>query len=417
MWKSTKATGMGAVVALAMFAAVPAAASASFVGPSVGGSGTSCNHTGYAKISEAITKETAGGTITICPGTYNEQLVIEKELTLAGRGHPVIALPGSPKPTVSGCDSAVNATTGGEDQDLVSICTDKTVTVKGITFEAKWPEGTCNDSLYGIMVLGGATLDASKILINGAGAYPINGCQGGLGIEAGWGYGIDEPGHLVLEKSRVENYQKNGITVDGAGSTATITNVYEQGAGPTAQGQNGVQISRGATATISKAEVVANECNIAHVCGSSSSVEWAEDASGILFYEPGTGSTVSESKLAENNIGVEYVSAEPPAKSNITLSGDKIKGGYASVQVNQGSATLTEDKFSEALIGLDVNAYGYGDDSYGPTITSSESKISGTDAAVQVESSLAGTAGSLSLSGGRVRGFINNYDPEFVITG
>lgn len=417
MWKSNRVSGVVAVAALALLGAAPTAANAAFVGPAVGGAGNNCGHTGYAKIQEAIAHETAGGTLTICPGTYKEQLVIEKELTLVGKGHPVIALPEPAAPTSTACDTAINATTGGEDQDLVSICADKTVTVKGITFEAKWPEGTCNGNLYNIMVAGGATLDASKITIDGAGAFPINGCQGGLGIEAGWGYGIDEVGHLSLEKSHVENYQKNGITVDGAGSTATITNVVEQGAGPTAQGQNGIQVSRGATASISRVQISGNECDIAHVCGSSSSAEWAEDAAGVLFYEPGTASTVSESRLSENNIGVEYVSGEPPAKSEITLNADKVRGGYASVQINQGKATLTGDKLSEALIGLDFNSYGYGDDSYGPTATASEDKISGTSAAVQVESSLSGIAGSLTLSGGHVRGFINNYDPDFSISG
>jgi len=408
---------IGAVAGCSLLVAVPAAASAStlFVGPSESSPGTSCRHTGYKSIQAAIDAAAPGTTIEVCGGTYKEQLEIGTEVNLVGKGHPVVALPASPQWSKTACDLAIDTATGGADQDLVSICGPK-VSVKKITFEAKWPEGTCNDSLYNVMVAGGATLEASQVTLNGAGAFPINGCQGGVGLEVGVGYNLDEVGHATLQKVEIENYQKNGVTVDGKGSTASIANTTITGAGPANQGQNGIQVSRGAVATISGVKISGNECTVPS-CGYSSQQNWAEDAAGVLFYEPGASSTVSSSKLSANNIGVEYVSGEPPATSEITLTGDKISGGYASVQLNEGAAKLEGDKLSGALIGIDLGSYWGEKDSSGPQVTATGDKVQGSTAAVLVESSLAGLTGSLTLTGSHVTGAVTNNDPQFTITG
>ena len=408
---------VGVAAGFSLLIALPAAANAAslFVGSSQSAPGNSCGHTGYKSIQQALDAATPGSTITVCAGTYSEQLEIGTEVNLVGKGHPVVALPASPATSKTVCDAAINAATGGEDEDLVSICGAK-VSVSKITFEAKWPESTCNGSLYNIMVAGGGTLEASKVTLDGAGAYPLNGCQGGVALEVGVGYHLDEVGHASLSKVKIENYQKNGVTVDGAGSGATISNTTITGAGPAKQGQNGIQVSRGAVATITNAKISANECTAAS-CGSGSREKWAEDAAGVLFYEPGAASSVANSKLSQNDIGVEYVSAEPPAKSEITLSSDKISGGKASVQLNQGDATLTGDKLSGAPIGIDLGSYWGEDDSYGPQVTATGDLVEGSTAAVLVESSLAGLTGNLTISGGHIHGAVTNNDPQFTITG
>lgn len=421
LWKVKPWTAIPVAAAAAVLAGVvaaPATASAATLWVSNAAPSApydSCLHTGYQSIQAAVNHATPGSTINICGGTYKEQLEIETEVSLVGKGNPTVALTATPGASNTQCDRAINTAIGGSDQDLVSICKSK-VSITKMTFEAKWPAGTCDDTLYGIMVAGGGTLEASKVKVDGAGAFPINGCQGGVGIEVGFGYNIDEPGHATLEKVTLENYQKNGITVDGEGSTASITHTTATGAGPADQGQNGIQVSRGAVADISNTTISDNECT-APSCGQSSPENWAEDAAGVLFYEPGTASTVSSSKLSDNDIGVEYVSGEPPAASEVTLSGDTVTGGYLSVQLNQGKATLENDKLKGGLVGIDASSYFYGNDSYGPKATATGDKIEGSRAAVQVESSLSGLAGSLALSSDHVKGYINNYDPQFVITG
>ncbi len=417
MLRATRNAVIGAVAGFTLLVAAPAMASAStlFVGPSQSAPGTSCKHTGYTSIQQAVTAATPGSTITVCGGTYTEQLEIGTEVSLIGKGNPVLALPASPKASKTACDLAIDAATGGSDQDLVSICGPK-VSLSKITLEAKWPAGTCDGSLYNVMVAGGGTLEASKVTLNGAGAFPLNGCQGGVGLEVGVGYAIDEVGHATLHKVKIENYQKNGVTVDGAGSSADISSTTVTGAGPADQGQNGIQVSRGGVAAISKVKISANECT-ASACGTFSRAKWAEDGAGVLFYEPGAASTVAGSKLSENDIGVEYVSGEPPARSEIALSSDKISGGEASVQLNQGVASLSSDKLSGALVGIDLGSYAGEDDSYGPQVTATGDKVEGSTAAVLVESSLSGLTGSLTIAGGHLSGAVTNNDPQFTISG
>lgn len=63
-------------------------------------------------------------------------------------------------------------------------------------------------------------------------------------------------GSATITDNEIVGYQKGGIVVDNTGSTATITGNRVTGAGPTKIiGRNGIQVSRGATATITDNEV------------------------------------------------------------------------------------------------------------------------------------------------------------------
>ncbi len=417
MIRTIRAVALGCLGA-GMVLCAPASASATtlYVGSRVAAPGNSCTNPGYVSIQTALNAAESGNTIEICGGAYKEQLHIEKSVTLKGLANPTVSLPATPANSETTCDLERNAARGGEDQDLVSICTPGTVTIDKVTFEAKWPESTCDDSLYNILVAGGATLDATSAKLDGAGAFPLNGCQGGVGIQIGSQAG-DQVGHATLTKNTIENYQKNGITVDGSGSSAAITSSTITGAGPTATGQNGIQVSRGAVANINKVKISDNECGIVGVCGAGSSLEWEEDATGVLFYEAGASLTVSSSKLTDNDIGVEYVSgsASRPATPELSLTADQVHGGEASVQLNEGNATLNNDKLLGARVGLDINSY-YGEaNEYAPIAEVLGGKVEGSRAAVQVERDLGELPGRLTLTGVKLHGFIVKEDPEFEV--
>jgi hypothetical protein len=418
MVRTIRTAVLGAAGALSIVVCAPAVASATklFVGSRVASPGNSCKNPGFTSIQSALDAAAPESTIEICGGAYKEQLQIEKAVTLTGVASPTVSLPATPAGSESACDLALNGALGGEDEDLVSICTAGTVTISSVIFEAKWPEGTCDDSLYGILVAGGATLDTTKVKVDGAGAFPINGCQGGVGIEIG-SQGGNQVGHATLSHDTIENYQKNGVTVDGSGSTASVTSTTITGAGPAEQGQNGIQISRGATANINKVKVSDDECDTVGTCGAGSSVEWAEDGAGVLFYLPGSHSVVSSSSLSNNDIGVEYVSgsAQRPETPEITLASDKVNGGYASVQLNQGNAVMSDDRLAGAPIGIDVNSYGYGDDEYAPLVEVVGGKVEGSRAAVQIERDLGELPGRLTLTGTKLHGFVVKEDPQFEV--
>lgn len=344
---------------------VPAAANATnFVSnaPPVAG-GTSCAQPGFNSIQAAL--NAAGGSkVTVCPGTYTEQLTITKAAKILVSGTPgsaKLVLPASPSPNVTACDKKATEAGFQADEDEISICGAVTVSITGLTVEAKWPENKCYDSLYGIRVAGDATLVATNLTVDGAGAFPINGCQGGVGIQAGTTRTTpSERGNLKLKGVTVRNYQKNGITIAGSVSTATIANTTVEGAGPTpAIAQNGIQVSGGAVAKIKAVSVSGNECDVEPVCGPDGFSN--TQSTGLLFFGAAPGSSVTSSTLSGNDIGTYYYSeaASQPSSPELTLSKDVFSGNrYEGVSLDQGDASLKTDTITgPGEVGVELLQY------------------------------------------------------------
>src|SRR5581483_6915094 len=120
---------------------------------------------------------------------------------------------------------------------------------------------------YGIFVIGNATLDLSEAAVNNI--YPgssfngpLSGCQTGVAIRAGSKH-YGQVAHATIENVTVNLYAKGGIVIDGPGSTGDVEvdQVTDQPENIVAS--NGIQISRGATATVENDIVRGNECNYA----------------------------------------------------------------------------------------------------------------------------------------------------------
>ena len=90
--------GSGAVAAQA---AGPGAATL-YVSPSgtSGAPDTSCGTAAYSNINTAVKAASSGGTVVVCKGTYNTQVVVSKPLNLIGRAGAVINAKGQPPLTV-----------------------------------------------------------------------------------------------------------------------------------------------------------------------------------------------------------------------------------------------------------------------------------------------------------------------------
>jgi hypothetical protein len=386
--------------------AIPAAAGAtSYVSPSpVVAGGKSCAQPSFNSVQAALNAPGANKVI-VCPGTYTEQVTITKGAKLVGAGtagSAKLKLPAAPANTETTCDKAATEAGFQPDQDEVSICTPDPVSITGIAVEAKWPEGTCYNSLYGIRVAGGGTLTATNVTVDGAGAFPINGCQGGVGIQAGSTRTTPaQVGKLKLKGVTVTNYQKNGITIAGSGSSASITNATVIGAGETTQiAQNGIQVSGGAVATIKSSKVSGNECDNA-ACGPEGFSQ--TQSTGLLFFGAAPGSTVSASTISGNDIGTYYISesASQPTKPELSLSKDVYSGNrYEGVSLDQGDAALKHLTINgPGEVGIELFQYEGQTLSSQSSITSS--KIEGmSEAAIRVASDKAAgdIPGKFSLS-------------------
>ncbi len=333
----------------------------------------SCANPGYNTIQAALSAVPAGTAINVCAGTYEEQVAIEHAVSIKAPGGGVtIKLPAVPVDSTTPCDTEI--TEPQPNQDAVSICTTSTVSITGIKVEALWPAGTCYDSMYGIFVGGGATLKATNDEVVGAGASPINGCQGGVGIEVGTARPPGEIGHATLVGDTVSQYMKNGITAEFAGSSLSVTSTTVTGAGETPEiAQNGIQVSYGSKGTILKSTITGNECDNAN-CGNSTEDLTKAQAAGVLFYLDAKGSSVSNSTISENDIGAYQEAEKEENKVWATISGNEMKKDrYESVALGQGYTAVNKNKMTEGEVGIQLLQEEA--QTFGPRGTGSEDEI------------------------------------------
>lgn len=332
--------------------------------------GTSCADPGYATISDALTAANSGDTIKVCAGTYDEQLAINKSVILQGTGPVTLSGPASPSNTLTNCDSD-----GGTDpnQVLVDICgpggpNSIQVAITGFTIQGNWPVLVCDNSLYGVTVLGGANLTMSKSTVEHIGGDPQqDGCQGGVGIQVGLATSgtTSDPGTATLNNDVVTTYQKNGITVDGAGSNATINNATVTGTGPTpAIAQNGIQVSDGATATIKGGSISGNECNdTGGGCGPDGFTQ--VQSCGILLFDAAKV-TVTGTGASANDIGVDntedfawpfYTPPSPFVATNESMTGLRLNNRYENAFLDEGKTTLVTSALTGGEVGIETDQY------------------------------------------------------------
>jgi hypothetical protein len=295
---------------------------------------TDCATARYSTVQSAVTAAEAAETghpvfptIEMCPGTYQEQVTITKSLN-------VVHAPRSGRVTIEGLAAPVGSTSNCQatdtasqvPQSVVEICgakpgghnsTGVAVSISRVTVEGDWPANVCNDNLYGVLVEGGAALNLAASVVENVGADPLTsagGCQGGVGIEAGYSY-TNQIGHVLLDHDTVRGYQKNGVTADGADSDALVANSTVTGAGATPYiAQNGIQISTGARGLVIGSTISGNNYT---GTGEASST-------GVLVYgggltcsggDPQSGlvrnTGISGNTLVNNDIGIALFNLNP----------------------------------------------------------------------------------------------------------
>jgi hypothetical protein len=288
----------------------------------------SCATARYSTVQSAVTAAealesahpSARPVIDLCPGTYQEQVTVTKSLVIThapGRGRVVIELPATPAVSTTNCQAEDTSTQ--VPQSVVEICAAAAgggntrgvgVEISRVTVEGNWPADVCNDNLYGILVEGGANLFLTQSTVEHVGADPLTqagGCQGGVGVDAGSSY-TGQIGHAILTKDTIETYQKNGVVIDGSGSTGNIASTTVTGAGATPYiAQNGIQISTGATGSVV----------VSVISGNNYTGKGEASSSGILVYGGGASCSGSDpqsglvrkasfvgNRLVNNDVGI-----------------------------------------------------------------------------------------------------------------
>jgi parallel beta-helix repeat protein len=259
----------------------------------------SCGSPNKPTIQLAVNASSPGGTVLICPGTYPEQVTITKDLTLqglvVGTAGQVVIVP----PAAGVVQNTYDLYPGGlpvAAQVLVQNA--RQVVLNNITVDGAGNGiNGCAPDLRGIYYQNAGGTIENVTARNQALSTALNGCQSGQGIFVQTGYGTSStPQYVAILGNSVRNFQKNGITVDGSPLTFLLQKNYIVGQGPTTgAGENGIQISDGATGQVLYNTTV-DELETTYT-----------DASGILVYSS-ANVEVGFNTVGSTNFGIVTVS-------------------------------------------------------------------------------------------------------------
>ncbi len=256
----------------------------------------------YTTIQAAVTASPAGTIIEVCPGTYPEQVVIPKKLTIEGvasgtQDAAVIVPPvGGVVANATDFDSATPIAA----QVLVHVASG--VKLNNLTIDGTGNQLTCNGTdLIGILFQNASGTVVQVAVRSQIPGDVLSACQAGESIWIETSAGSSSK--VLVEFGSVHNYNKNGITGVDAGTALTVTGEYVQGSGLSAvAAQNGVQLGYGASGSVGSSTVSDNNYyNVAnppyYVASDILLIDTAEN-DGVKVYD----NQVSNSNLP---IGIE----------------------------------------------------------------------------------------------------------------
>ncbi len=287
--------------------------------------------TSYATIQQAVNAAPAGTTIDVCPGTYPEQVSVNKNLTITGVTAGTADAPTIMPPSGGLVANSADPSNGGSPVAAQIVVTSPATSV---IVERLTVDGTGNQ-VTGCATFGGSVpLIVGIYFLNVSGTITQNAvrnqiqdtadqdCPNGLGIYAESGGGAVTT--VTISNNTVRNYQQNGITANGygdgsAGPAATITNNTVPGTGATAtSGKNGIQIGFGATGKITG--------NITIQDIYALSTNNGDAGVGILVFAS-SGITVSNNVVGNTQFGIVTESAGPGFLADTTsVTGNRIIG-------------------------------------------------------------------------------------------
>jgi len=256
--------------------------------------GTLVVPTQFPTIQSAVDAAAGGATIQILAGTYTEQVLIGKSLTIVGAGIDA---------TVVRAPSTLQRTKAKE-ANIVDISGAVSVSMSRLTVAGPG-SGTCKKGRLdsGVRVRDGANLDARFIAIRDIHDTPFAGCfHSAQGILVG-----DVPAPtatLTLDHSEITNYQGAGIVVLGFGSTATITHNTISGPGlASGVATDGIEFPVGSVGTVAHNVVSGNQCPPNDpTCGPDWFTQFQHAGIGAGGWGPGT--VITDNLLVDNQVGL-----------------------------------------------------------------------------------------------------------------
>ncbi|MCA9787631.1 MAG: hypothetical protein KC488_13860, partial [Candidatus Cloacimonetes bacterium] len=195
-------------------------------------------------IQNGIDASPIGELLNVDAGTFEEQLNIDKALTIVGAGAGATFVNSPPSLTDF-------FTTSSNNYPIVFIHETNGVTVQGLTVDGLG-RGNANYRFMGIGI-NDASADITDCDVVNVQNTPFDGSQHGNAIYA---WNDASPRTVNFSGCNVSVYQKNGITVNGSQATGHLDGCTATGVGVTGvTAQNGIQFGFGAQGTVSDCTV------------------------------------------------------------------------------------------------------------------------------------------------------------------
>lgn len=227
----------------------------------------------FTTIQAGVDNARAGETVQVCPGTYREQVRVNKSINIIG-----VRFGNESQILVQPAAATANTTSTGDGSPIAAIIIVdgvRNVLIENVTADGANSVGT---RLVGIFFRN-ASGKASYVAVRNINPNANNGSVGILAQGAGT--------QLEVADSSVHDYDRGGIVANGTGVVLTARGNRVSGSGERSTTlQNGIQIGFGATGTIADNHVVNNffgACTSVEACAQTGG------AANILAFGSGTG--------------------------------------------------------------------------------------------------------------------------------